>query len=171
VSGLAPRQKVTVTSTAVDYERGQWRGQAIFRADGRGVVSLDQARPISGSYQGVDGMGLFWSMNPVLAVRHGNPGFPNGGVAWSDHGKPIRQGTISGPVPAVAGAEDAIWDSSTAAGHNHRRSALGHQEHGRQPCSERRRPRKRLAASTDIARRPGPLTPPDGQASEIRHRR
>jgi hypothetical protein len=61
VSGLAPRQKVTVTSTAVDYERGQWRGQAIFRAEGRGVVSLDQARPISGSYQGVDGMGLFCS--------------------------------------------------------------------------------------------------------------
>ncbi|MCW2899458.1 MAG: Acyl-CoA thioester hydrolase/BAAT N-terminal region, partial [Streptosporangiaceae bacterium] len=29
-----------------------------------GVVSLDQGRPISGSYQGVDGMGLFWSMNP-----------------------------------------------------------------------------------------------------------
>ena len=33
------------------------------RATGCGV-DLDRAQPKSGTYQGVDGMGLFWSMNP-----------------------------------------------------------------------------------------------------------
>jgi dienelactone hydrolase len=65
VSGLTPGEKVTVSSMAVDYEHRRWRGHAIFRADSRGMVSLDQARPISGTYRSTDGMGLFWSINPA----------------------------------------------------------------------------------------------------------
>lgn len=64
VSDLAADSTVTVAATSADYHGKLWRGQATFRADGHGVVDLDRDRPLSGSYSGVDGMGLFWSMNP-----------------------------------------------------------------------------------------------------------
>jgi dienelactone hydrolase len=65
ISGLAPRDTVSVSAASVDHLHKQWRGQAAFRADSRGAVVLDRARPISGTYTGVDGMGLFWSMEPL----------------------------------------------------------------------------------------------------------
>ncbi|MFB4317583.1 acyl-CoA thioesterase/bile acid-CoA:amino acid N-acyltransferase family protein [Actinomadura sp. 21ATH] len=64
VSGLAPEDEVTVTATAADARGARWRGHATFRADGRGRIDLARARPLSGTYSGVDGMGLFWSMRP-----------------------------------------------------------------------------------------------------------
>lgn len=38
---------------------------AAFKADANGVVDLGSHAPISGSYEGVDAMGLFWSRAPV----------------------------------------------------------------------------------------------------------
>ena len=35
---------------------------ATFKADGAGTVDVNSMAPLSGSYSGVDGMGLFWSM-------------------------------------------------------------------------------------------------------------
>ncbi|MDG4832352.1 acyl-CoA thioesterase/bile acid-CoA:amino acid N-acyltransferase family protein [Solwaraspora sp. WMMD1047] len=62
VSGLAAGQDAAVTLTATDYLGSTWRGRATFTADANGVVDLDQAPPDAGSYDAVDGMGLFWSM-------------------------------------------------------------------------------------------------------------
>ncbi|QBK04654.1 palmitoyl-CoA hydrolase [Hylemonella gracilis] len=42
-----------------------WRSEAVFLADSRGVVDLSTQAPVSGSYTGVDSMGLFWSRAPV----------------------------------------------------------------------------------------------------------
>jgi dienelactone hydrolase len=68
ITGLAPRDTVTVTSQAVDNRGKPWQSQAVFRADAHGDLALDTTAPLSGSYRGVDGMGLFWSMNtPSLA--------------------------------------------------------------------------------------------------------
>jgi dienelactone hydrolase len=64
VSGLGPGEEVTIAAQARDAGGKVWRSQAKFTADGGGVVDLDRAQPRSGTYQGVDGMGLFWSMNP-----------------------------------------------------------------------------------------------------------
>ena len=64
VAGLATGEEVTISAQASDARGKVWRSQAQFTADGRGVVDLDRAQPRSGTYQGVDGMGLFWSMNP-----------------------------------------------------------------------------------------------------------
>jgi len=36
----------------------------MFASDARGVIDVDRKAPLSGSYRGVDGMGLFWSMRP-----------------------------------------------------------------------------------------------------------
>ena len=65
VTGLSAGQPVTITAQATDAAHRTWRAQATFHASKGGMVNLTSALPISGSYQGADGMGLFWSMNTV----------------------------------------------------------------------------------------------------------
>lgn len=64
VTGLVADEEITVASTATDHAGREWQGHALFRADTQGTVALDSAVPLSGTYQGADGMGLFWSMDP-----------------------------------------------------------------------------------------------------------
>jgi Acyl-CoA thioester hydrolase/BAAT N-terminal region len=64
---MAGGASVTVTARAVDARGQHWRSQATFRADRHGTVDLDRAAPRAGSYQRPDGMGLFWSLDPVGA--------------------------------------------------------------------------------------------------------
>ncbi|MEU9205643.1 acyl-CoA thioesterase/bile acid-CoA:amino acid N-acyltransferase family protein [Streptomyces sp. NPDC048332] len=64
VSGLHPHEEVTLTAGAADYQGAPWTGRAVVTADGDGTVDLNHARSRSGTYRGVDGMGLFWSMTP-----------------------------------------------------------------------------------------------------------
>ncbi|MFJ2093974.1 acyl-CoA thioesterase/bile acid-CoA:amino acid N-acyltransferase family protein [Streptomyces sp. NPDC087901] len=64
VSGLHPHEEVTVTAGSVDRQDVRWTGRAVVTADDAGTVDLDRARIGSGTYHGVDGMGLFWSMRP-----------------------------------------------------------------------------------------------------------
>jgi dienelactone hydrolase len=42
-----------------------WLSEAVFIADSHGVVDLSIQAPVSGSYTGVDSMGLFWSRAPA----------------------------------------------------------------------------------------------------------
>jgi len=69
VSGLRPHAGVKVSAQAPARDGKTWRAEATFTADDQGSIDLDRAAPTAGSYQGVDGMGLFWSMNPP----DGNP--------------------------------------------------------------------------------------------------
>ncbi|MGW9209344.1 acyl-CoA thioesterase/BAAT N-terminal domain-containing protein [Embleya sp. NPDC055664] len=69
IGGLTAGERVGVDLGAVDAEGEPWHGHATFRADSHGVVDLDTATPLSGTYRTPDGMGLFWSMNP----RSGDP--------------------------------------------------------------------------------------------------
>jgi hypothetical protein len=64
ISGLAPHDTAEVSAAAQDGMGYGWHSRAVFRADGGGMIDLDHARPRSGTYTGVDGMGLFWSMVP-----------------------------------------------------------------------------------------------------------
>ena len=41
---------------------GTWRSHAAFRADATGAVNVSSQPALSGTYQGIDQMGLFWSM-------------------------------------------------------------------------------------------------------------
>src|SRR5260221_9244697 len=45
----------------------QWASSATFRADANGLVDLTRMAPVRGDYDGVDGMGLFWSAHRVAA--------------------------------------------------------------------------------------------------------
>jgi dienelactone hydrolase len=65
VSGLRSREQVTIESRATDVHGEQWHAEAMYAADKSGRIDLDHATPVTGSYEGVDGMGLFWSMNPI----------------------------------------------------------------------------------------------------------
>jgi dienelactone hydrolase len=64
VTGLRSGETAEVSATATDYEGAVWRASGTFAADGDGVVDLVRDAPTAGSYEGVDGMGLFWSMTP-----------------------------------------------------------------------------------------------------------
>lgn len=64
VTGLSAGAKVIIESTAQDEAGKEWEGYGSFTADARGVVDLDRTAPADGTYDGVDGMGLFWSMKP-----------------------------------------------------------------------------------------------------------
>ena len=57
LSGFKPDQKVTVKAQA-----GNWMSNAIFEADSQGNVDLSKQAPVSGTYRGIDGMGLIWSL-------------------------------------------------------------------------------------------------------------
>jgi dienelactone hydrolase len=62
---FAPRQSVTVTATQTFADDSRWQGRATFISAGDGCVDLSRQAPESGTYEGVSGMGLFWSMEPL----------------------------------------------------------------------------------------------------------
>ncbi len=66
VVGLKPRQVVVIEASWVDIDRVQWISECLFQADETGIVKLCRDKPLSGSYDDVDHMGLFWSME----MRH-----------------------------------------------------------------------------------------------------
>ncbi|MCG7343645.1 acyl-CoA thioesterase/BAAT N-terminal domain-containing protein [Sporosarcina sp. ACRSL] len=65
VTGLSSGQKVTVR-----FQRKSYGGKTIyfmeshgtFISDSKGIVDLQEVAPVEGTYEGVDRMGLFWSM-------------------------------------------------------------------------------------------------------------
>src|SRR5713226_2729549 len=62
VRGCANAQRVTIRAIAGDtYWR--WASCGTFVADANGVVDIGNQAPISGTYSGIDPMGLFWSMD------------------------------------------------------------------------------------------------------------
>lgn len=63
VSGLRPGQAVTLKASMADRQGKVWRSQAEFVADRSGRIDLTKQAPVSGTYTGVDPMGLVWSMD------------------------------------------------------------------------------------------------------------
>lgn len=55
-------QLVTIDARMWDHDGQQWTSNATFLVDADGGVDLDRQSPASGTYTGVDPMGLFWSM-------------------------------------------------------------------------------------------------------------
>ena len=66
LTGLVPGAEVTLTATMTDHFDRRWRSEATFTADDAGVVDVATQAPVAGSYDGVDPMGLFWSMAPEV---------------------------------------------------------------------------------------------------------
>lgn len=64
VTGAMPDTLVTIAARAMDGTGEQWSAQAVFRSGPEGDVDVAAQRPLMGSYESVDPMGLFWSMVP-----------------------------------------------------------------------------------------------------------
>lgn len=64
VDGLAPHKPVELRSKVVDDRGMVFKASAFYMADENGSVDVCRAPSVSGSYTGVEPMGLFWSLAP-----------------------------------------------------------------------------------------------------------
>ena len=73
VLNLRPFQHVTVRVhvTQTDQTRMSYESYGHFISDAHGNVDIEKDASFGGTYKGVDGMGLFWSMLPVPGQRRG----------------------------------------------------------------------------------------------------
>lgn len=69
VAGLRSMQAVTVRARSADERRAVFRSWATYRADGSGEIDLDRDPSLSGSYVGVEPMGLLWSMKSDISHK------------------------------------------------------------------------------------------------------
>ena len=65
IIGLSPGELVDVELSSTDAVGVPWQASAAYRADPGGDVDLSTATAVSGSYRGVSGMGLIWSMHAL----------------------------------------------------------------------------------------------------------
>jgi dienelactone hydrolase len=64
LGSLQPGQRVVLKAKLRLGSEPPWRSQAEFLADDSGTIDLTRHAPQSGSYEGIEPMGLFWSMLP-----------------------------------------------------------------------------------------------------------
>ncbi|XP_008432160.1 acyl-coenzyme A thioesterase 3-like [Poecilia reticulata] len=62
VAGLRSKQVVTLRARSTDEKGVAFNSSASYRADGRGEIDLTRDASLSGSYIGVEPMGLLWSL-------------------------------------------------------------------------------------------------------------
>ena len=75
LSGLPANRTVTIRARSAAQDGLAWRSQASFVSRSDGTIVLNAQAPVSGDYQGVDGMGLFWSMQPDSEPKSGDHSF------------------------------------------------------------------------------------------------
>ena len=69
ITGLKPKEKVTVSATMIDTFSHAWQSQAEFITPDNGEIDLSTQQPIAGTYATADAMGLIWSM--ICKDTHG----------------------------------------------------------------------------------------------------
>ncbi|XP_043929943.1 acyl-coenzyme A thioesterase 1-like [Protopterus annectens] len=69
VKGLSPLQDVTLTASLKDETGHLFQSSAYYRADQKGELDLSCCPALGGSYNGVEPMGLFWSMSTSKQFR------------------------------------------------------------------------------------------------------
>lgn len=70
VSGLTSRQVVTIKARSTDERGGLFTSSATYRADGSGEIDLNRDPSLSGSYVGVEPMGLLRSLRADTSHRY-----------------------------------------------------------------------------------------------------
>lgn len=94
ISKLDPHAKTTLSVSTQDGMGRDWRASALFEADENGVIEVAKQAPLSGSYSGVDPMGLIWSMCPLQGELPASMFFPEGNKPLSLHFKVISGGKV-----------------------------------------------------------------------------
>ena len=65
ISKLPANQQIIIEASCKDKDNNAWTSRATFQTDDKGVVNVAKQAPISGSYSGIDPMGLIWSIAPA----------------------------------------------------------------------------------------------------------
>src|SRR5699024_9888762 len=65
IKHLQPYEAVTLKAHMYDNLGTYWASSAKFEADAEGVIDLETASPLAGTYEDADARGLFWSMQPI----------------------------------------------------------------------------------------------------------
>ncbi len=73
VTGLPAKAKITLTAELIDRVGRVWRSSADFIATDSGKIDTSKQAPESGSYSGVDFLGLFWSMLDTKEIKKDSP--------------------------------------------------------------------------------------------------
>lgn len=97
ITGLNPGELVNVQLSSTDANGVPWQASASYRADARGDADLTTTTAISGSYHGVSGMGLIWSMHPLKPD-------PAGAYFWGDNAPYVFTLAVSAHGARVASA-------------------------------------------------------------------
>lgn len=96
ITGLDAGESVEIGLEGRAADGVEWRSSGSWEADGGGVVDLREDPPLTGSYEGADGMGLFWSMDPPPGDRNGQAMLPAG----SGSGEPFEDFALDVTVRA-----------------------------------------------------------------------
>ncbi|XP_077413385.1 acyl-coenzyme A thioesterase 3-like [Vanacampus margaritifer] len=70
VAGLGSGQVVTLRARATDQQGVVFRSAAIYRADDSGELDLCRDAALCGTYEGVEPMGLLWSMRATVPFKY-----------------------------------------------------------------------------------------------------
>lgn len=65
LSGMDFGGQAVIRARLVDDFERTWESQATYVADTAGSIDVGAQPPLSGTYEGIDPMGLFWSMRPL----------------------------------------------------------------------------------------------------------
>jgi dienelactone hydrolase len=128
VSGLGSGRNVTVELRSADVSGLVWTSAAVFRSTRSGTVDLATDSAVSGSYQGVDPMGLIDALSPVP----GQPGltalYAGDGVkyAWNGQLSQDFQVTVTeNGAPVAIGAFSRTADGPGVTATGERIAAVG----------------------------------------------
>jgi dienelactone hydrolase len=69
IVGAPKGAKVRVMLTTEDGTGATWKSDAEYLVTNDNVLDLGSAAPVEGTYSGIDGMGLFWSMQPQTGSK------------------------------------------------------------------------------------------------------
>ncbi len=62
VHNLIPKETISIKAETSDFRNIRWISSATFQSDQSGVVDVSLQAPLEGTYNGIDSMGLLWSM-------------------------------------------------------------------------------------------------------------
>jgi len=107
ITGCQPSQSVEVRLEGQDQAGADFRSWATFIADAEGTVDLTTQAPQSGTYSGVDPMGLFWSMNPTRRKTSRFTGNDIPSISF------VLSATAGEEQPVACAIERYFWDPET----------------------------------------------------------
>ena len=111
IEGLNAGEHVTVQATLHDHGGSDWSSHAIFAANESGRVIVAKQAPVEGTYEGVDAMGLFWSMVRLRETKE-DPEFFAGQVEPGQGMTMVFKATAPGRPPAETAIQRMWADSS-----------------------------------------------------------